>query len=177
MAELQTLARPYAEAAFELAQESRDQSGWADALARLSAVAQAAQGLDLIGHPRLGDAELVAALAEVAGSLNVAQRQFLQLLVRNERLAVLPQIAVHYQALCRSEAGALEAHITSAFPLTPAQLNELVVMLSAKHGRPVEAKLTTDPDLIGGVSIRIGDEVWDASVRGKLAQLADVLMN
>ena len=98
-------------------------------------------------------------------------------LAQNERLAVLPEIADVYEALRNDFEGVLDARIASAYPLSEQQVADVVATLEGKYGRKVKATVSVDPDLIGGISIRIGDEVMDASVRGKLAQLAVALMN
>ena len=177
MAESLTIARPYAEAAFKLACEGQSLPQWSDALARLAAVAASDAARDLIGNPRLSDAQVAGLVADVAGALTPEQRNFVSVLAANERLAVLPEIAGLYEALRNGFEGVLDARIASAYPLSEQQVAEVVATLEAKYGRKVKATVSVDPDLIGGISIRIGDEVMDASVRGKLAQLADALMN
>lgn len=175
MAESLTIARPYAEAAFKLAAELGALPSWSDALARLSAVASTEVARELVGNPLLGASQVAALLADTAGQLSGEQRNFVQVLAENERLVVLPEIAAQFESLRNQHEGVLEAQVSSAFPLADAQLAEIVATLQAKHGRQVKATVLVDPDLIGGVSIRIGDEVTDASVRGKLAQLAGAL--
>jgi F-type H+-transporting ATPase subunit delta len=177
MAELQTLARPYAEAAFKLASVTQDVAAWSQALERMAAVVDAARSLAVVGHPCVDHAALADALADAAGDLGPAQRQFLHVLASNERLLVLPQVAAQFEGLHRASQGVLRAEISTAFPLDSEQLAQVVATLEARYGQKVDALVQVDTDLIGGVSIRIGDEVVDASVRGKLAQLADVLMN
>jgi F-type H+-transporting ATPase subunit delta len=177
MAESLTIARPYAEAAFKLARESATLPQWSDALARLSAVVRTDAARELIGNPRLADTQVAALVADVAGSLAPEQRNFVTVLAGNERLAVLPEIAEVYEQLRNAHEGVLDARIGSAYPLSDQQVAEVVATLEARYGRKVKATITVEPDLIGGISIRIGDEVLDASVRGKLAQLADALMN
>lgn len=175
MAESQTIARPYAEAAFKLALERGALPSWSDALARLSAVASTDVARDLVGNPALGVAQVVGLLADTAGALDAEQRNFVQVLAENERLTVLPEIAAQFEALRNAHDGVIEAQVSSAFPLSEAQLADVVATLQAKYGRQVKVGVQVDPELIGGVSIRIGDEVTDASVRGKLAQLAGAL--
>ncbi len=97
-------------------------------------------------------------------------------LAGNDRLVVLPEIAAAFEALRNAHEGVLDARIASAYPLSEQQVADVVATLEGKYGRKVKASVSVDPDLIGGISIRIGDEVMDASVRGKLAQLADALM-
>jgi F-type H+-transporting ATPase subunit delta len=177
MAESLTIARPYAEAAFKLAQGAGALPQWSDALSRLSAVVRSDGALGLIGNPRITDAQVAAIVADVAGELSPEQRKFVQVLAGNERLAVLPEIVEHFEALKNSADGVLDAQVTSAYPLSSQQIADVVATLEAKHGRKVKVAVSVDADLIGGISIRIGDEVMDASVRGKLAQLAEALMN
>ena len=177
MAESLTIARPYAEAAFKLARDGNALPQWSDALARLSAVVSSDGARELLGNPRLSDDQVAALVSDVAGQLSADQRNFVTVLARNERLAVLPEIVAHYESLRNGFEGVLDARIASAFPLSSEQIAEVVATLEAKYGRKVKPVVTVDPDLIGGISIRIGDEVLDASVRGKLAQLADALMN
>ncbi len=175
MAESLTIARPYAEAAFKLARDAGTLPAWSDALGRLAAVASNRAARELLGNPRLSVAQVAALVADTAGQLSPEQRNFVQVLAENERLAVLPEITGHFEALRNAHEGVLEAQVSSAFPLSEVQLAEIVGTLESKYGRKVKAGVSIDPDLIGGVSIRIGDEVLDASVRGKLAQLAGAL--
>lgn len=175
MAESLTIARPYAEAAFKLARDAGTLSAWSDALGRLAAVASNRVARELLGNPKLSAAQVAALVADTAGQLSPEQHNFVQVLAENERLSVLPEIAGHFESLRNAHEGVLEAQVSSAFPLSEAQLAEIVGTLESKYGRKVKAGVSIDPDLIGGVSIRIGDEVLDASVRGKLAQLAGAL--
>ena len=175
MAESLTIARPYAEAAFKIAHEQGALPAWSDVLARLAVIAGAEAAKEIVGNPALSAQQVSAVFADTAGQLSQQQRNFVQVLAENDRLTVLPEIASHFQALRSAHEGVLEAQVSSAFPLTGAQLAEIVATLKDKHGREVKATVVVDPALIGGVSIRIGDEVTDASVRGKLAQLAGAL--
>jgi F-type H+-transporting ATPase subunit delta len=176
MAESLTIARPYAEAAFKLARDGQSLPQWSDALARLAAVAGSEAARPLIGNPRISDAQVAALIADVAGSLTAEQRNFVSVLAGNDRLAVLPEIAAAFEGLRNAHEGVLDARIASAYPLSEQQVADVVATLEGKYGRKVKASVSVEPDLIGGISIRIGDEVIDASVRGKLAQLADALM-
>jgi F-type H+-transporting ATPase subunit delta len=176
MAEALTIARPYAEAAFKLASDAKALPQWSEALERLAAVAADGASREIIGNPRLSDEQVATLFADVAGGLAPEQRNFVRLLAANERLSVLPEIASLFEAQKNASEGVLDARITSAYPLFAAQVDEVVSSLEARYGRKVKATVEVDADLIGGVSIRIGDEVIDASVRGKLAQLADALV-
>jgi len=175
MAESLTIARPYAEAAFKIARELGALPDWSDALSRLATVTATQVARELIADPKVGVTQVAALICDGAGSLSAEQRNFVTVLAGNERLGVLPEIADHYEALRNAHEGVVDARVASAFPLSDAQLAEIVATLRAKYGREVKTSVSVDPDLIGGVSIRVGDEVMDASVRGKLAQLAGVL--
>ncbi len=175
MAESLTIARPYAEAAFKIARDAGTLAAWSDALGRLSAVASNKTALELVGNPRLSNAQVASLVADAAGQLLPEQRNFVTVLTENERLAVLPEIAGQFESLRNAHEGVVDAQVASAFPLSEVQLAELNATLQAKYGRQVKVSVSVDPDLIGGVSIRIGDEVIDTSVRGKLAQLASAL--
>jgi F-type H+-transporting ATPase subunit delta len=175
MAESLTIARPYAEAAFKLAREAHALPSWSDALARLAAVAGTEVARDLIGTPQLSNAQVAAVVADAAGQLGAEQKNFVQVLADNERLAVLPEIATLFDALRNEHEGILDAQIASAYPLDAQQVAGIVATLEQKYGKQIKATVHVDADLIGGVAIRIGDEVLDASVRGKLARMAGAL--
>jgi F-type H+-transporting ATPase subunit delta len=129
----------------------------------------------LIGHPAVSAAKVAAVVADTAGSLDAAQSNFVRLLADNERLGALGEIASLFEALRNEHEGVLEASISSAFPIDAAQVDSIVATLAQRYGRRIKASVSVDSELIGGVSIRIGDEVIDASVRGKLAQMASAL--
>lgn len=175
MAELLTIARPYAEAAFKHARDAQALPAWSLALARLSAVVASPAAHDLIGNPALAPAQVARLIAEVAGSLDAAQQNFVRLLADNERLAVVGEIASLFEALRNQHEGVMQAEIVSAFPIDDAQVQSIVSTLAQKYGRNIKPTVSVDAALIGGVAIRIGDEVIDASVRGKLAQMASAL--
>jgi F-type H+-transporting ATPase subunit delta len=177
MAESLTIARPYAEAAFKLARDAGALPHWSDALSRLAVVAGTGTARELFGNPRLSAAQIAGLVGDASGALADAQKNFLRVLADNERLSVLPEIAEVFEQLKNAHDGVLDARIGSAYPLTDAQVAEVVATLEQKYGRKVKATVHVEPDLIGGIAIRIGDEVIDTSVRGKLAQLADALMH
>lgn len=177
MAESQTIARPYADAAFKLAVEMNSLPEWSDAFSRLSAIMRADEAQALIGNPRLTAASISAVIGDAAGQLSKEQRNLVQILAENDRLAVFPEIASQFEAQRNRHEDVLEAKVTSAYPLTQQQIADIAATLQERYGRKVKAEADVDSDLIGGVSIRIGDEVIDTSVRGKLAQLAAALKN
>lgn len=177
MAESLTIARPYADAAFGLAREQSALPQWSDALSRLAQVMASEQAAALVTNPRLSAGQIAHLIGDAAGQLSQSQRNFVQVLAENERLTVLPDIAGQFQRLRNAHEGALDATVQSAYPLTEQQLADIVATLEEKYGRKVRATAEVETELIGGVSIRIGDEVIDASVRGKLSKLAATLKN
>jgi F-type H+-transporting ATPase subunit delta len=176
MAELSTIARPYAEAAFRLARDLKALPSWTDALGRLAAVISRPEAQAVLGNPKLTAAQIAGLVGDTSGQLSAEQKNFVQLLAQNERLSVMSEINAQFQALNSAENGVLDAHVTSAYPLTELQAEEIRKTLEAKTGKKVKVTVSVDSDLIGGVSIRIGDEVTDLSVKGKLAQLQKALV-
>lgn len=177
MAENVTVARPYADAVFQMASESGTLSAWADALARLSAVAADAAMAECFGNPALSPAQRVQLLADVAGVTGAEQKNFLAVLAENDRLALLPEIRQLFDSLKGAHEGVQEAAIESAFPIDEASTKALTADLERKLGCRIQAKVTVAPELIGGVRIAVGDRVIDASVRGKLAAMATAIKN
>lgn len=176
MAEIVTIARPYAEAVFRLAKEKGALPEWSGRLEYLAAVVQDGQMKSCIQDPNVTPARLEALVFAVCGDrLDEMGKNFVRELVHNGRLAVLPQIAALFEAMKAEEGGVLEASVVSAFPLTKVQLAELVKGLESKFGKKITASADVDPELIGGVKIVIGDDVIDASVRGKLQAMAFAL--
>ena len=177
MAENITLARPYADAAFQLARTTGALGPWQQALDRMAAVAADAQMVECIGNPRLLPAQVSQLFLDVVGSVSAEQQNFVRLLVDNERLQVLPEIRDLYVELKNGQEGVKEADIASAFPLDDATLKNLVAELEARFQCRIQATVSLDPELIGGVRIAVGDQVIDASVRGKLAAMATALQS
>jgi F-type H+-transporting ATPase subunit delta len=175
MAELATIARPYAEAAFEVADRDGKLAAWADALGRLAAVAADPEVLRLVGDPLVTADGLYGVVAGAAGDLPVEAQNFLRILVANGRVAVLPQVRELFDELKNEREGVVDAEIASAFPLDPSQTAELVRGLEARFKRKVQPQVSVDKELIGGVRVAVGDEVIDGSVRGKLAAMAAAL--
>jgi F-type H+-transporting ATPase subunit delta len=177
MAESQTIARPYADAAFSLAVEQGRLPEWSDALSRLATVMHAPEAQAIVADPRLPAAGIGQRIGDAAGELSAEQRNFVRVLAENDRLPVLPEIAVQFEDKRNRHDDVLDVKVVSAYPVTDGQLADIVATLQERHGRKVKAESEVDAELIGGVMIRIGDEVIDASVRGKLAQLAATLKN
>jgi F-type H+-transporting ATPase subunit delta len=176
MAEALTIARPYAEAAFKLARDQGAMPSWNDALSRLAAIAKAPEAQAVVGNPNLTVTQLAGLFSDSSGSLSQEQKNFVTMLAQNDRLSVLPEIAAMFTKLQHEQEGIVDAHVESAYPLSDAQLADIVKTLEARVGKKVTASSSVNAELIGGVSIRIGDEVMDTSVRGKLAQLSKSLV-
>jgi F-type H+-transporting ATPase subunit delta len=178
MAENVTLARPYAEAAFRIAREANQLDGWSDALARLAAVSGDGEMLALISNPKVVTEAVTKLLLDVAGDgFSADQNNFLLLLAENDRISVLPEIRDLYSELKNGVEGVKDAQIESAYPIEAAPLGNLVADLERRFQCKIQATVKIDPELIGGVRIAVGDQVIDASVRGKLAQMAIALKN
>lgn len=177
MAENVTVARPYAEAAFELAKASGALAAWQGTLERMAAAATDARMVECIADPRVSPTALTELFLGVAGDLSADQRNFTSVLIDNRRLGVLPEIGALFGELKNAEEGTREALVSSAFPLDDAQIKNLVADLERKFGCKVKATVELAPELIGGVRIALGDQVIDASVRGKLNAMAVSLKN
>jgi F-type H+-transporting ATPase subunit delta len=176
MAEARTIARPYAEAVFKLAKANNTLPVWSDMLHLTASIANDERIRALIGDPKITSKRMSELLLSICGDrLNNEGRNFVLLLVENNRVEMLPQVSELFEQLKAQHEGVLEANITSAFDMSDAQLKDLVKNLEAKFKRKIEAKVCVNPELIGGVKVEIGDEVLDASVRGKLEAMAVAL--
>jgi F-type H+-transporting ATPase subunit delta len=145
---------------------------WATAIGELAQAASHADVARVLGNPKVSAAQavdLLQGLAKGAGSAEV--KNFLGLLAKNDRLAVLPEIASQFEALKNAAEGEVEATVYSAFPMDSAQIAALAADLGKKFGRKVKAHVVEDKSLIGGIKAVVGDRVIDASVKGKLEAL------
>ena len=177
MAENVTIARPYADAAFELARGAGALGPWSEVLDRLASVATDSDMQAFFNDPKISSTQLNKLMLELGGELNAEQQNFIHVLVEGERLQVLPEIRDLFVALKNEHEGVKEAKIASAFPLDDTTLASLKADLEARFKAKLDVSVSIDPELIGGVRIAIGDEVIDASVRGKLANMAAALKN
>lgn len=176
MAELTTLARPYAEAVARMAADGNAWGRWSDMLATLKTVAVDPQVAALAVNPGVAAGQVADVILAVCGDkLDTQGANLARLLAENKRLAALPELARLFEEMKAVQEGILEAHVTSAFELSDQQLAGLVARLEQKFARKVTATQSVDAGLIGGVIIAVGDEVMDASVRGKLAEMAATL--
>jgi F-type H+-transporting ATPase subunit delta len=176
MAEAVTIARPYAVAVYRLAKEKNALAKWSDMLALASAVVADPQMQAVIEDPKFIAADIERLVLAVCGDkLDESGVNLIKLLVEYDRLTMLPDIAGIFEELKAQDEGTLEAEITAATALNDAQVKTLVDQLQTKFGKKVEANVKVDPEIIGGIKIVVGDTVIDASVRGRLQEMAYTL--
>jgi F-type H+-transporting ATPase subunit delta len=170
MAELATIARPYAEALYKSARNDLDGTAlWLDALA---AVAGNAQLLQFAGSPKVTDQQVFDVVADVAKApLPENGKNFLRMVIENGRLPALPEIAAQFRALKNAQGGSSDAVVYSAFPIAPSTLGEVTQTLEKRFGRKLNVTVQEDPSLIGGIRVVVGDEVLDTSVKARLEQM------
>jgi F-type H+-transporting ATPase subunit delta len=176
MAELITVARPYAEAAFKLAREANALEHWSQMLALIEGVVSDENIASRVGDPNVDERALEGVILGALGErLDGPARNLVQLLIENGRLDLVAQVRTLFEALRREQEGVVEARIISALPLAEEQVRSLVGALERKYGRKVNAQVEIEPELIGGVRIIVGDKVIDATVRGRLESMAVAL--
>jgi F-type H+-transporting ATPase subunit delta len=177
MAELSTLARPYSEALFAVAKgHSNGLSVWAEQAQSLAHVAANGDVRSAMADPRLTDvqrAEIFLSLVKPA--VDKQFQNFVELLIANGRLLLLPQIAEQFLALKDEAEGVAQANITSAFPMAEDQVSQLIALLEPKFGLKLKPHVTVDAALIGGVRVLVGDHVLDTSVQAQLVRMRDTL--
>ena len=177
MAEPTTIARPYAEAVFKLAEQSGTLDLWSQALARMANFAAHGEVIALLGDPNLSDRQRVQLLFDVTGGdVSNEVRNFVQLLAENGRLVLLPEIRARFEEYKNDVQGVVDAYIESAFPLEGPQLQTLVGDLERRFRRRINPHVNVDSSLIGGVKVVVGDTVIDGSIRGKLAGMSAALL-
>lgn len=176
MAELTTVARPYAEAAFRAAVEAKDVSGFAGKLVLMGAGAATREVASVLGNPKVSAKEKADLLFAVAGG-NVPDvlKNLAMALIESQRAALLPFISEHYERLQRDHDGVIKVVITSAFALSDSDKASLVEGLAKKYGKRVDAEVKVDASLIGGARVQVGDDVIHASVRDTLDKMAVAL--
>ena len=165
MAELATIARPYAEALFQAS--ASDLEGASVWLSELAAIADNAQLQQFAGNPNVSAEQIYAVVTGVAKtSLPVAAQNFLRAVIDNGRLSVLPEIALQFRALKNAQTGA-----SDAFPVDASALAEVSAALERRFGRRLNLSVELQPELIGGIRVVVGDEVLDTSVKARLEQM------
>lgn len=168
MAELATIARPYAEALFK-AVRGTDLSA---ELAALGEVARNAQLRQFADNPKVSADQVYAVVSDVVKTpLSAPAQNLLRTVIDNGRLAVLPEISAQYHALVNAQSGVSDAKVYSAFPIDATKLAEVVAALEKRFGRKLNVSVQEDASLIGGIRVVVGDEVLDTSVKARLEQM------
>jgi len=170
MAELATIARPYAEALFQAA--GNDLNGTAQWLDALAVVASQPQLLQFAENPKVGNQQVYDVVTDVVRVQLPSQAQnFLHTVIDNGRLAVLPAIAQQFREMKNAQGGSSDAVVYSAFPISPEQLGTVAQALEKRFGRKLNLAVQEDASLIGGIRVVVGDEVLDTSVKARLDQM------
>jgi len=169
MAELTTVARPYAEAAFELAREQNALPVWSEMLRFATTIVADERVTAALENPRLSTGDKESLLLSIAGDRITGDgRSFLRVLIEADRIELLPQIRTLFDQLKDNAENVAKATIESALPLSPEQTAELTAALEKRFGKKIEATVSVNPALIGGARITVGDSVIDGSVQAKL---------
>ncbi|MFP4614596.1 MAG: F0F1 ATP synthase subunit delta [Thiohalorhabdus sp.] len=176
MADANTIARPYAEAIFELAQSKGTFAEWEDTLTLLAAIAEDPSMRRMLGNPKVSQERQEEVFRSVAGDrLDAASNRLLDTLFANDRVAFLPDILEIYRDLRRSAEGEVHAEVTAAAPLDEEAEKAIASQLEKRFGKKVSVESRVDESLMAGLVIRAGDLVIDGSVRGGLEQLRNQL--
>lgn len=173
MAEISTIARPYAVAAFKLAKEQKALAKWSEMLGFATAVVNDAQMKSFVQDPNVVSSDLEATFLKVCGDkLNTNGQNLIKTLVEYGRLPILPAVTSAFEELKAQDEGTLDAQIIAAAKPSTVEIKDLVKKLEAKFGKKIEATVSVDEEIIGGIKIIVGDTVIDASVKGQLQNLA-----
>jgi F-type H+-transporting ATPase subunit delta len=172
MAELATIARPYAEALFK----AGGTAAAAEQVSALAAVAGDAQLRQYAGNPKVESSQVYDLMSSVVKTpLSSQVQNFLHVVLDNGRLDALPEIAAQFHALVNAQSGVSDATVYSAFPIEGAQLVDVVATLEKRFARKLNASVVVQPELIGGIRVVVGDEVLDTSVKARLEQMKTAL--
>jgi len=177
MAELATIARPYAEALFKT-ESARAQPDMVLAwLGEMSMFASNEQLLSLAANPKVTDDQLFELIKGMLNKeLPLEAQNFLRLIIEQSRLEVLPEIYHQFKALCNTLKGRQDATVVSAFEIDPHTLNEISALLEKRFARKLNLTVVLNSELIGGIRVVVGDEVLDTSVKARLEQMKVELM-
>ena len=176
MAEISTIARPYAVAAYKLGKETNSLTKWSEMLGFAAAVAHDAQMQAYIQDPKVVASDLQNTFLKVCGDkLNEQGQNLIKVLVEYNRMFILPAIVSAFEALKAQDEGTLDAQIIAASKPSDAEIKDLLKRLEAKFSKKIEANVMIDAELIGGFKIIVGDTVIDSSVKGQLQNLAYTL--
>jgi F-type H+-transporting ATPase subunit delta len=176
MAELATIARPYAEALFRATGPTppRELADQLDALAQVTSLQELRQFAD---NPKIEPEAVYQVVVGALMSVKLSSpvQNLLRMVIDNSRLAAMPEIAVQYRALVNEQSGVSDATVYSAFPIDGTQLADVVGSLEKRFNRKLNANVVVEPQLIGGIRVVVGDEVLDTSVKARLEQMRAAL--
>ncbi len=173
MSDFTTAARPYANAVYDTARENNALDSWSDALANLANVISDSQMSELLDNPELGKIQKGELVVQVLGDkLTEQQQNLVKLMAENGRLKLMPDVVEQFEVARAKAENKIDAEVISAFELTAEQTNELVNTLKNKLGCDITLTTTIDESLIGGVVIKAGDTIIDASMKSQLDSLA-----
>jgi F-type H+-transporting ATPase subunit delta len=176
MSEAITTARPYAQAAFEEAQKLADLKGWSEVLISLAEMVSNPEVRAVVISPRVAKSQVESLMEGLLGSqAKPQQRNFVRVLADNQRLLLLPEIAVLFESLRAEAEKTVNVVVDSAFELSTAQQEKIVSSLKARMGREIKLVCSINKELLGGVVIRAGDKVIDGSARTRLGEMANAL--
>ena len=175
MAEIGTIARPYAQAAFDVAKGEGNLAGWAVFLEAAATLASNEDVRQLAQNPKVAKSQLASLFDEAAKPVSDSQKNFLRTMIEQSRVDALPAVYEAFVAHKNAFEGSADAHIVTAYAMNDAQLQELVAALEKKLGKKLKPEVSVDESLIGGFCVTVGDEVLDMSVRAKLARMQSAL--
>lgn len=171
MAELATIARPYAEALYQVAKK-HDVKAWGQTLDALAQVSQDADLRQFADNPKVSTEQVYAVMtAATKQALAPELQNFLRTVIENGRLAALPETVGQFHVLANAAAGVADAQIYSAYPIEAAQLNDVMATLEKRFGRKLLPQVSLEPSLIGGIRVVVGDEVLDTSIKARLERM------
>jgi len=178
MSELTTAARPYARAVFEMAESEGSLTKWSDSLSFMSVVASNDEVKQLLSMPAMAKQSGAEAFVKLCdGKLGDAEKNLVNLLAENDRISLLPEISVLFEALKDESEGSIEALVSSAKKLTKAEEDAISKALKKRLGRDVKLKVSVDESLLGGAIIRAGDLVIDGSLKGRVSKMTSTMVN
>lgn len=176
MAELTTLARPYARAAFEFARAAKALQSWSDAITAAATVSMQDGIKVLLSSPSLTTEQKGSTFVDVCGeSLDAKQQNFIKVLAENNRLDLLPEVQKLFELYKANQEKSVDVDVQTAYELTPELEQKLIAALTKKLDREVTLQTSVDKNLLGGALVRAGDTVIDGSIRGRLSKLGDAL--
>ena len=177
MQEKLTIARPYAMAAFGFAEDAGDVAAWSTMLDALASAVVHPDLVPLITHPRISSSQLLELLKEILGAqLNNQRTNFITTLLDAERLGLAPEIAVLFERRKAAAEGVADVRVETAFELSAVEQDRIAAAVRERIGKACEVTTVVNPELIGGVVIKVGDSVIDISLRGRLRALEQRLL-